>query len=207
MARHRNARAALLGAAERLFAERGLAGARTEEIAATAKVNKALLHYYFDTKDKLHRAVLENLLEEFLTSVRPALSDPATPRAALFAYVERHFRFLREHPNYPRLFQRELMSGGPALRTLVRRYLRPVYDGLGRILRAGIRRGDFRRVDVDNTVVSLIALTVFYFAAAPVLSQIFGRDVYEERLVTARQRAVEDFVRYALLTVPAESKR
>lgn len=202
MPRHRDTRAALLAAAERIFAERGLAGARTEEIAGAAGVNKALLHYYFETKEKLHRAVLENLLERFAASVREPLGDRRDPRAALLGYVERHFAFLRAHPNYPRLFQRQLMSGGPYLRVLVGRYLRPLYGTLARTLRAGIRRGQFRPVDVNNTVVSLIALTVFYFAAAPVLSQIFGRDVYEERLVAARQRAVMDFIRHGLLRAP-----
>lgn len=202
MPRHRNARAALLASAERIFAERGLAGARTEEIAAAAGVNKALLHYYFETKAKLHQAVLENLLEQFAASVREPLANRGDPRVALLGYVERHFAFLHAHPNYPRLFQRQLMSGGPYLRVLVGRYLRPLYQTLGRTLRVGIRRRQFRPVDVNNTVVSLIALTVFYFAAAPVLSQIFERDVYDERLVAARQRAVMDFIRHGLLRSP-----
>lgn len=199
MPRRHNARAALLAAAERIFAERGLAGARTEEIAAAAGVNKALLHYYFDTKEKLHQGVLGNLFEQFLATVRESLEDTASPRAALLGYVDRHFDFLAEHPNYPRLLQRAMMSGDPPLRALLQRYLRPVYQGLSRILRAGIRRREFRAVDVDNMVVSLIAVTVFYFAASPVVSLILQWEVYDRRRVAARKRAVLDFVRHGLL--------
>lgn len=202
MPRRGHARAALLAAAERVFAEGGLAGARTEQIAAAAGVNKALLHYYFESKENLHQAVLENLLEQFSASVREPLADRRHPRAALFTYVERHFAFLRAHPNYPALLQRHLMTGGPGLRSVVARYLRPLYRRLGELLRAGIRRREFRTVDIDNTVVSLIALTVFYFAAAPVLSQIFERDIYEPRRVAARQQAVMDFIRHGLLRKP-----
>lgn len=202
MPRPRQSRAALLAAAERLFADRGLAGARTEEIAAAAGVNKALLHYYFDTKEKLHRAVLANLFEQFLASVGEPLADTASPRAALLRYVDHHFAFLEEHPNYPRLLQREMMSGEPHLRPLVRRYLRPLYLGLARLLRAGIRRGEFRPVDVDNMVVSLIAVTVFYFAASPVVNLILAWDVNDRRRVAARKRAVVDFVRHGLLRAP-----
>lgn len=206
MSRSRNSRAALLAAAERLFAERGLAGARTEEIAAAAGVNKALLHYYFETKEKLHRAVLENLLEEFLASVREPLADTADPRAALLRYVDRHFAFLQQHPNYPRLLQREMMSGEPHLRPLVQRYLQPLYRGLAGLLRAGIRRGNFRPVDVDNMVVSLIAVTVFYFAAAPVVNLILEWDAYDRRRVAARKRAVVDFIRHGLLRSPTRKR-
>ena len=202
MPRHRDSRTALLAAAERIFAARGLAGARTEEIAAAAGVNKALLHYYFDTKEKLHRAVLANLFEQFLASVREPLAGTASPRTALLRYVDRHFTFLAEHPNYPRLLQREMMSGEPHLRPLVQRYLQPLYRGLTRLLRAGIRRGQFRSVDVDNMVVSLIAVTVFYFAASPVVSLILEWDVTDQRRVAARKRAVVDFVRHGLLRAP-----
>lgn len=199
MARRRHARTALLAAAERIFAERGLAGARIEQIAAAAGVNKALLYYYFESKENLHQAVLENLLEQFSASVREPLADRRHPRAAVFSYVERHFAFLRAHPNYPALLQRHLMSGGPGLRSVVARYLRPLYRRLGELLRAGKRRGEFRNVDIDNAVVSLVALTVFYFAAAPVLSQVFERDLYDSRRVAARQQAVMDFIRHGLL--------
>lgn len=202
MPRARQSRAALLAAAERLFADRGLAGARTEEIAAAAGVNKALLHYYFDTKEKLHRAVLANLFEQFLASVREPLEDTASPRAALLRYVDRHFDFLAQHPNYPRLLQRAMMSGDPHLRGLLQRYLRPVYLGLSRILRAGIRRRECRPVDVDNMVVSLIAVTVFYFAASPVVNLILEWNPYDQRRVAARKRAVLDFVRHGLLRSP-----
>lgn len=202
MPRKRNARATLLAAAERIFAERGLAGARTEEIAAAAGVNKALLHYYFDTKEKLFRAVLEDLFQQLATRLRGPLSESREPRRALWAYLDQHFRFLVEHPNYPRLFQREIMSGGPRLHLVVRRYLQPIYAGLRRVLRAGIRGGDFRPVDVDNTVVSLIGLTVFYFAAAPVLNVVLKGDVYDPHRVAARKRAVTDFLQHALLRSP-----
>ena len=51
----------ILAAAERIFAARGLAGARTDEIAQAARVNKAMLYYYFGSKERLYRAVFENL--------------------------------------------------------------------------------------------------------------------------------------------------
>ncbi len=202
MARPRSSRSALLAAAERIFAERGLAGARTEEIASAARINKAMLHYYFETKEKLYQAVLENLFQQLHLSLRDPLSRTPAPRAALLGFVDRYINFLQQHPNYPRLLQREIMERGPYLRVVVERYLGPIFGSLARILRAGIRRGEFRSVDVNQTVVSLIAITVFYFAATPVMSLVLGGNAYDARRVAARKRAVVDFVRHGLLRSP-----
>ena len=202
MARPRSSRSALLAAAERIFAERGLAGARTEEIASAARINKAMLHYYFETKEKLYQAVLKNLFQQLHLSLRDPLSRTPAPRAALLGFVDRYINFLQQHPNYPRLLQREIMERGPYLRVVVERYLGPIFSSLARILRAGIRRGEFRSVDVNQTVVSLIAITVFYFAATPVMSLVLGGNAYDARRVAARKRAVVDFVRHGLLRSP-----
>ncbi len=202
MSRPRSSRSALLAAAERIFAERGLAGARTEEIASAARINKAMLHYYFETKEKLYQAVLENLFRQLHLSLRDPLSRTPAPRAALLGFVDRYINFLQQHPNYPRLLQREIMERGPYLRVVVERYLGPIFSSLARILRAGIRQGEFRSVDVNQTVVSLIAITVFYFAATPVMSLVLGGNAYDARRVAARKRAVVDFVRHGLLRSP-----
>lgn len=195
----RQSRAALLAAAERLFAERGLAGARTEEIARAAGVNKALLHYYFGTKEKLYRVVLENLFQQLVAALELALAQPDSPRATLLRYIEHHFEFLRRHPHYPRLLQREVMRGRPFLRAIAQRYLQPLHGRLARLLRAGIRRGELRRLDVPNTIISLIGINVFYFAATPVVRHLLGEDPYHARCLAARKRAVIDFVQHGLL--------
>lgn len=199
----RNSRAALLAAAERLFAQRGIAGARTQEIAAAARVNKALLHYYFDTKEKLYQAVLENLFQQLIATARPALVRTSSPRDSLLRFVDAYFEFLKTHPNYPFLIQREVMSRSPFLRTIVERYFGPLHRRLAEVLRRGIRRHVFRPVDVPNTVITLTGITIFYFAAAPVLGHLLGTDPFRETALAARKNAVLDFVRHGLLTQPA----
>jgi hypothetical protein len=107
------------------------------------------------------------------------------------------------HPNYPRLFERELMSEEPQLVEQVRQHLRPLHRRLTAVIRAGIATGEFRRVDPQHTLFSLVAMTVFYFAAKPVLAQLWHCDPLAPRRVAARRRAILDFVRHALfLPVP-----
>ncbi len=188
----------ILAAAEQIFAARGMAGARTDQIARAARVNKALLYYYFGSKEKLHRAVLERLFSQLRESIETARAASALPRQRLLAFVNGYFDFVLAHPNYPRLVQRELMDRGPHLGWMVSRYLVPQHRRLCRAIQAGIASRDFRRVDPDQTVLTLIAMTVFYFAAAPILTEIWGRDALRARAVAARRHAILDFLEHGL---------
>src|SRR5690348_10756433 len=196
----------ILRAAEENFAERGLAGARIGAIARAARVNKALLYYYFASKEELHRFTLTTLFQQLREQTSAALDRPGSPREQLLRYINSYFEFMVAHPNYPRLFQRELMSEEPRLVGLVQEHLRPLHRRLTAVIRAGIAAGEFRRVDPQHTLFSLVAMTVFYFAAAPVLTQLWHTDPLAPRRVAARRRAILDFVQHALLR-PAPRKR
>src|SRR5579872_5878896 len=106
-------RAAILRAAAHIFAEEGLAGARTDAIAVAAGVNKALLYYYFKNKNALYFAVIEAHLKEFHRRATEVLCASKSVRATLLAYVGMHFDFLSARPYYPRLSQRFMMAAGP----------------------------------------------------------------------------------------------
>src|SRR5271169_5650562 len=103
-ARSDKTRAAILAAAERVFAESGLAGARTDAITAAAGVNKALLYYYFQSKEQLYEAVVENHLQEFNRTALDMLAAPGSPRAILLRYVNLHFDFISGRHRQARLF-------------------------------------------------------------------------------------------------------
>ena len=123
----------ILAAAEERFAAQGMAGARTDEIAAAAHANKAMLYYYFGNKRRLHQAVLENLFRQLRTTYVP-LTRHASPREKLRAFIVGYFDFLATHPNYPRLVQREAMERTRNFDRIVRQYLRPFYAQLARTI-------------------------------------------------------------------------
>jgi AcrR family transcriptional regulator len=196
----------ILTAAEDIFAERGLAGARIGAIARAARVNKALLYYYFHSKEDLHRFALEMLFGQLRAQVGAALDRPASPTDQLVDYVNGYFDFVAAHPNYPRLVQREIMGGGPSREWIVHEYFRPLHSRLTSMIRAGMARNEFRRVDPQHTVLTLIAMTVFYFAAAPVLAELWQCDPLEPKRVAARRRAVLDFLEHGLFLPSARTR-
>jgi AcrR family transcriptional regulator len=188
----------IVAAAEKIFAEQGVDGARIDGIALAARVNKALLYYYFESKEDLYRFTLETLLQEMRQQVEGGMKTSASPRDLLVSYVQGYFDFMAVHPNYPRLVQREVMGRGQSLRWIVRVYFGPLHRRLAATIRAGISQGEFRRIDPQQTALTLIAMTIFYFAAAPVLGELWGGDPLTPARVKARRRSVLDFLEHGL---------
>lgn len=189
----------ILAAAEQHFAARGLAGARTEEIAAAAHANKAMLYYYFGNKRRLHRAVLENLFRQLRARV---LSPPAKnlrPTEEYFRYVTGYFEFLATHPNYPRLVQREAMEASAKFDWIAREHFRPLHRLLARVVQAAIQAGEFREVDPDQIAFITLGMVTSYFAGAPIMSRVTGRDLLAPEAIEERKRALLDFLNHGLV--------
>jgi TetR/AcrR family transcriptional regulator len=189
---------AILQAAERIFAEAGYGSARTNAIAAQAGVNKALLYYYFKSKDGLYRAILNEHLNEFQRRVSEVLSAEGSARSKLLKYVSMHFDFISARPHYPRLVHRLVMTGGKPLESLAREFFLPLHRKLTALIESGVRAGEFRRVDSHHTVLSIAALIVFYFSSAPIWSTVTHIDPYRKVHLERRKEEVLNFIRYAL---------
>lgn len=197
----------ILAAAERHFAAQGMAGARTDDIAAEAHANKAMLYYYFGNKHRLHRAVLENLFRQLQKVVYAPPASDATSRDRLRGWVNSYFDFLVSHPNYPRLVQREAMDATPKIEWIAREYFKPFMKHLAGLIHDGIAAGEFRPVDPHQTAFTMLGATAFYFASAPVMRQIVGRDLLARPALEARRRALLDFIEHGLYCTSSSVRR
>ena len=195
-------RAAILAAAGRVFAEAGLAGARTDAIAAAAGVNKALLYYYFRSKDRLYVAVLEDHFREFNEQAIAALTASGPAREVLLRYVNLHFDLASQRRRFAPLHQQFMMLRGQSMEGLVRKHFVPRLQALARLLERGMREGEFRPADIRHTAVSLTALIVFYFSVAPMVKLLGPTDAYSETDLKRRKQQVLDFIRYGLFVNP-----
>jgi TetR/AcrR family transcriptional regulator len=195
-------RTAILAAAERIFADGGLEGARMDAIAAKAGVNKALLYYYFRSKEELYAAILESHMQEFHRRALEILSANASARSTLLGYMSLHFDFLSQRPFFPRLIHRLMTTAGQPARRLFQEYSAPLYRKLVEVVERGIRARELRPVDSHHTVYSLVALTVFYFSAAPIIKSVSHIDPFDPANVQRRKREVLKLVRYGLFREP-----
>ncbi len=195
-------RAAILHAAAIEFSEQGIAGARTDAIARQARVNKALLYYYFHDKEALYGAVLDDAFGRMRAAIFHALDSDLPAREKILAYVGTYFDFIASNQIYPKLMQREMMRARAGdsqhIERLVKNYFEPIYRRVSELLHQGIKEGTFRKVDPAHFVPSMIAMIVFYFSGAPVMRRVFGFDPLTQERIRERRAAVLDFISAAL---------
>jgi AcrR family transcriptional regulator len=101
--RGKETEARVLDAAELVFAQLGFNGARTQEIAEAAGVTKAMIHYYFDSKERLYRAVLDRILFELIKLVQDVRSEEASRVKRLDTFIRGFFDYVARHPHFGRL--------------------------------------------------------------------------------------------------------
>lgn len=205
--RPEQSRAAILKAAVLEFASEGIAGARTDAIARAARVNKALLYYYFKDKQALYGAVLDQVFAGLSSTVMEVLSRDLPPREKLLAYAGAHFDYIARHPLYPRVVQAEMMGasrgGTTHLPRIVKLYFRPLFSRLAQLLSEGTAAGDFRPVDPHQFIPSMISTIVFYFTSAPVMRLMTNSDPLSPERIAIRRAAVLDFISAALFSCRA----
>jgi TetR/AcrR family transcriptional regulator len=196
----------ILAAAEKSFAAHGLAGARTEAIARTAGVNKAMLYYYFGSKRQLHRAVFENLFRQMQSIIESRIPGKASLRDRIRAFVDGYFAFRVAYPNYARLMQQVMVQSPEQAQWLAREYFRPGHRRLSRLIKQGIARREFHPIDPDHAVLTIIAMIVFYFSGAPVHSVLLGKDALQPNAIAAHKRAVLDLLEHGLFRSSARPR-
>ncbi len=194
-------RSTILAAALAEFAGHGLAGARMDAIAAAAGVNKALLYYYFRSKDALYAAVLDEFLHRLQARIGRALDSIAGAGERVLLYACAHFDSVAESPHYARLFQGEMMSSGhegsPYMSHIVDQYIKPISLRVLGVLQEGIAAGEFRSVDPAQFAPTMAAAIVFYFVS-PVVRRLRPVDPYSPQAIRERRAAVLDFIASAL---------
>src|SRR5580704_2681309 len=190
-------------AARKVFAQRGLAGARMDEIARVAGVNKALPYYYFRNKEELHRFVLETMIAQISAQIESPDVLAMEPPDRLRALVNLTFDFVLRNPAYPRLIQREMMAARRPLHWMVVAHHRPVHKSAVKMIREGVAKGQFRDVNPDQMVFTIFGMIMYYFAVGQLASQIWKRDIWDPRNVEQRRRAVLDFLEHGLFLPPA----
>jgi TetR/AcrR family transcriptional regulator len=191
----------LLAAARREFAQQGFAGARVDEIAARAGVNKQLVYHYFGDKDAIYLAVLESIYEEIRDHERKLHLDGLTPDKAIKKLIESSFDHLDAHPDFVALLNDENRNGAKHVRgsRKLTEMHSPLVGLISSILADGVHAGLFRKgVNPMHLYISIAGLSYFYFSNAPTLSAIFGDDLTSPSARRQRRRHVVDLVMHAL---------
>jgi TetR/AcrR family transcriptional regulator len=171
--RQRNV-ARILAAAERVFAARGFQGASMSKIAREAGLPKANLHYYFGTKEAIYRALIANVLEQWITAFGE-ISEDDDPAEALERYIRAKLELARQRPLASRVFAMEVLQGAPILRPVLEQDLRRWVEDKARVMRRWAERGLMDPVDPAHLLFLIWAATQTYADFDVQVRAVLGR--------------------------------
>jgi AcrR family transcriptional regulator len=199
--------ARILDAAHIVFVRRGTAGARMQEIADEAGVNKALLHYYFRNKSRLAAAVFQRVARGLFLRVSETLGSDAGIEDKVRRVVQLYLEQLTKTPYAPAYVISELNQHPDraaqfveAVRHIREQWLNAnVLDTLGKQLRRRVRAGEMRAISTPQFIANLASLCIFPFAARPMLCAILDLDDRGfARFIEERKTALPEFFLNAL---------
>lgn len=185
----------ILEAARKVFSAHGLQGARMQDIANEAGINKALLHYYFGNKEKLFKIVFEEAFSKFARNVNELLQSKASLHKKIDAFIENYISFLIDNPYLPAFVIGEINSQPERLLEFIAsRGL--LLDDFQQQVAEEYTKGNIRKIDGKHLFVSIIALCVFPFVGRPIFKGLlFNNDDHAyEAFLNDRKLEVKSFV-------------
>lgn len=187
----------ILAAARDEFAEYGLGGARMDRIAERAALNKRLIYYYFEDKEKLFQAVLEQAYRDIREQEMQLRLQDLEPPAAVRRLIEFTWDYYLTHPEFMTLLNSANLHKARHLAESrrARELNSPLIETLAAVLERGRQQGSFRGgVDPVQLYVSIAGLAYFYLSNCHTLSAIFGRDLLSPKARNERLSHMTDVI-------------
>jgi TetR/AcrR family transcriptional regulator len=201
--RSSDTRARILDAAVQEFSSLGMAGARMDQIAAAAGVNKALLYYHFDSKENLYAAALEMISGRVRDQSMSVFLLKASAGERFIRSALSHFDRILAQGEFQSLMQQEMMrmhqgEESTAMSIVVKRVFAPMQAMHQSMVREGIASGELIDADWMQIHLSTLGANVFYFMSAPVWRLLMDFEPFEREVLVARRQAMVEFLGQAV---------
>ena len=186
----------LLEVAEEHFSEKGFFGARVDEIADAAGINKRMLYAHFGNKEGLYSAVLLKTYQNLAACEKQFIIEGFDPIASIKNIVFISFKFLVENPRFVRILLWENLNRGEAVpRTELVKLKEPTLDYMRRQIKRGINMGIFRSdADEYHTVLSLMSFCFSYFSNIHTMSAVLERNMTSDDEIRSRAEYISEII-------------
>lgn len=187
--------AKILEAANTVFIRKGYSGASMQEIADEAGINKALLHYYFRSKEKLFRAGFSNVFSKFVPAVTEMMMSDKSFEEKMDLFVDNYIDTLHENPLIPLFVLQELNRDPDNLFGLMKSSgMQPQL--LIKVILEEMEKGNIPKGDPRHFFINLLGLCVFPYAARPLMQRIFfdnDQEAYDAFLLE-RKKVIKNLI-------------
>ncbi|MET6996359.1 TetR/AcrR family transcriptional regulator [Chitinophaga defluvii] len=196
----KNTEEQIIEAAKKIFTKKGLAGARMQDIADEAGINKAMLHYYYRSKDKLFEIVFNEAINKVMTNLNTILAAKMPFPEKIKAIIENYITALTANPQLP-LFVLHEITQNPEMfiRELKARVGFPNVAAFMREIVEEGEKGTIRKISPVQLVMNILSMSVFPFVAKPLFQAVAEIDDVQFRMIMEdRKRVLVEFILAAL---------
>ncbi len=167
----------ILDAARKVFLEKGLAGARMQDIADEACLNKALLHYYYRSKEKLFQTIFQDEFMNFFNNMQQIMNSPISLFEKIELLVAREIDTMISSPRLALFILNELTQDPEScLMKMKNMEMNKLYVKFRNEVELEIKKGNVKKVNPEHLFLNLLAMTGYPFIAKPVVKGLFEMD-------------------------------
>jgi AcrR family transcriptional regulator len=156
-------------AARKIFLQKGMEGTRMQEIADEAGINKALLHYYFRSKENLFKAVFKDTFSRFLTRTRESFQSNITPKEKILLLIDNYIDLIHSNPYVPQFIINEINRDPKVMKEMMFESGIEPFE----ILQLFDEKSQKMKIDPRHLVVSILGMVIFPVAGRPLLQMVY----------------------------------
>ncbi|MFT6844587.1 MAG: TetR/AcrR family transcriptional regulator [Flavobacteriales bacterium] len=189
----------ILKAAKRIFERKGMFGTRMQEIADEAGINKALLHYYYRSKQLLFEAVFTQAFGIMAPKLEAIINAELSLEEKIRSFSAKYMTFISKHPYLPNFIIQELNNNPKFLEKLVNNKKFPDFSNFNKQVLEMIEKNEIRAIDPNQLFINILCLNLFPFIGAPLLKGLTKTsDAEYQLLIEERKTQVADFIIHAI---------
>ncbi|SDW00702.1 TetR/AcrR family transcriptional regulator [Aequorivita viscosa] len=185
----------ILNAAKDVFQKKGMDGARMQEIANEAGINKAMLHYYYRSKQLLFEAVFNNAFSLLAPELNKILNDDSAVEDKVRNFTSNYITFISKHPYLPNFIIQELNRNPKFFEKIQQNAAFPTLDKFKAQVALEVEKGILKPIDGEQLFINIISLNIFPFIATPLIKGLLKVDDKGfKQLMEKRKIAVSEFI-------------
>ncbi|WP_347174924.1 TetR/AcrR family transcriptional regulator [Polaribacter uvawellassae] len=196
-----NTESSILEAAESIFQRKGMDGTRMQEIADEAGINKAMLHYYYKSKQLLFGAVFKKAFGLLAPQLNAVLNDDSTIEIKIRNFANNYISFISKHPYLPSFIIMELNKNPEFILKIKDNAGFPNLEKFKGQVKKEVENGILKPIDGEQLFINIISLCVFPFVASPLVKALVNvNDAEFKALMEARKTEIANFIIDAIKT-------
>jgi AcrR family transcriptional regulator len=189
----------ILEAARKVFIKKGLEGARMQEIADEAGINKALLHYYFRSKEKLFNHIFETAINGIFDDVNESIHEEGDVFVFIETFVDNYLTILQKNPFIPNFIFNEINSHPERINQFSNK-IKLNIPGFKHMVEKNIAQKKISAVSPEHLLIDMLGMCVFPYVGRPLLEKVFFDDhpAGAENFLYERKQHIISFLKIAL---------